>query len=128
MGKFNDDCQDTAAAGAAYCGVLEAGMTSHNTRAMRCLECRSTDLAKSVRSGQITCGQCGNGCTQEEAAKAALRVVVETVKREGSGVIAGRTYRQELAREILAQHERERAVAGPRKPGRGRPVSGKAGT
>ena len=47
-----------------------------------------------------------------------------TITREGSGVIAGRTYCQQLARDILAQHELERqTISGPRKPGRGRPVS-----
>jgi len=34
------------------------------------------------------------------------------------------TYRQQLVRDILAQHELDRAkTAGPRKPGRGRPPS-----
>lgn len=104
-------------------------MSSHNTRPMRCPGCRSLDLTKTVRNGRMRCRQCGHGCSQEQAAKAAQRVVMAvTAKTDAPVNLAPMTYRQSIARQILAEHEAERqAVAGPRKPGRGRPVSVRKG-
>ena len=57
-----------------------------------------------------------HGCTREEAAKAAQQVKTAAPARTGSGKIAGLTWRHQLARDLLAQHERDRIAATIVKP------------
>jgi transcription initiation factor TFIIIB Brf1 subunit/transcription initiation factor TFIIB len=86
--------------------MTNRGAYSH--REIRCPACHSAHMIKLVRNSQMRCRDCGHGCTQEEAARAAKRVNATIVRTSGSGVITPLSYRQQMARDLLAEHEKAR--------------------
>ena len=85
-------------------------------KATSCPYCRSPNIRVRHNTHDWRCERCGNIFAQPFS--------TSRRHREGSGVIAGPTYGHQLAREILAQHEREKIAAtvvkAPFNPGRRR--------
>lgn len=68
-----------------------------------CPYCRSTSIRERRNTGDWRCERCGH-IFRDPSSK-------RQFSRNGSGVIAGPTYGHQLAREILAEHERDRLAA-----------------
>lgn len=77
---------------------------------VRCPSCHSAHMIKLVRNSQMRCRDCGHGCTQEKAARAAQKVNRTVASTAGTGIITPLSYRQQLARDILTEHDRDAAA------------------
>lgn len=69
----------------------------------RCPGCNSSWFQRRPRLGQLCCKACNRLWNEVELVAEAKAVPVK--KNSGSGQIAGLTYRQQIARRILAENE-----------------------